>query len=60
MGPISVVFAGHLGEDILAGSGLAVAVVNVCGIAVGMGLTSACDAFFSQVCPFTIPKPVNC
>ncbi|XP_064634876.1 multidrug and toxin extrusion protein 1-like [Lineus longissimus] len=46
--PITLLFCGHLNTTDLGAVALANTIINVMGIGVGNGLTTACDTLFSQ------------
>ncbi|KAK2174351.1 hypothetical protein NP493_810g01016 [Ridgeia piscesae] len=49
IGPISLIFCGHLGDPIqLDGAALGISMINVTSTAIALGLGTACDTFFSQ------------
>ncbi|ELU15421.1 hypothetical protein CAPTEDRAFT_224570 [Capitella teleta] len=49
IGPISLMFCGHLADPILLdGAAMSISMINATCIGVGQGLGTACDTFFSQ------------
>ncbi|ELT90755.1 hypothetical protein CAPTEDRAFT_189705 [Capitella teleta] len=48
LGPITTIFGGHLGKLELDAIALSNSIVNVFGYSLAVGMTSACDTYFSQ------------
>ncbi|XP_064604461.1 multidrug and toxin extrusion protein 1-like [Liolophura sinensis] len=48
LGPISLIFCGHLGRYELDGAALAISLLNITGLSICTGLCTACDTLFAQ------------
>ncbi|XP_013407412.1 multidrug and toxin extrusion protein 1 [Lingula anatina] len=58
-GPVAIMFCGHLGTAELDAVGLANSVINVLGVSIGAGMTTACDTLFAQTFGSTNKKRVG-